>query len=135
MKILWDYYVCNVDVLVKILYKPTAESLVMSACTDIDSVDASKKCLLFAIWFAAVTTMSKAECLRSLKEERSSALPKYRQALEQALAQAEWMTSQDIEVLQALILFMVSSKLIRIRRSYAHYFRSVRLREMPDQPG
>ncbi len=132
---LWDYYVCNVDVLVKILYKPTVESLVMSACTDIELLDASKKCLLFAVLFAAVTTMSKTECLRSLKEERSSVLPRYRQALEQALAQAEWITSQNIEVLQALILFMVSSKLIRIRTSYTHYFRSVRPPKMPDQPG
>jgi hypothetical protein len=108
MGILWEYYVRNIDILVKILYKPTVESIIKSASLNLESLDSSTETLLFAVWFATVTTMSREECLRLHKEERSLLLSRYRHALEQALAQAEWMTSQKIEVLQALIIFIVS---------------------------
>jgi len=108
MGILWEYYVRNIDILVKVLYKPTVESIIKSASLNLESLDASTETLLFAVWFATVTTMSREECLRLHKEERSLVLSRYRHALEQALTQAEWMTSQKIEVLQALILFIVS---------------------------
>ena len=53
--------------------------------------------------------MSAEECLRLHGEERGVLLHKYRYALDQALAQAGWMTTQDIVVLQAITLLIVGS--------------------------
>ncbi|KAF2475444.1 uncharacterized protein BDR25DRAFT_301108 [Lindgomyces ingoldianus] len=107
MNTLWKYYVLNVDILVKILYKPTVETFVISASRDLEGLSPSSEVLLFAIWFATITTMPAEECLKLHKEEKSTLLKKYRYALEQALAQAGWMTTQEVVVLQALILFIV----------------------------
>lgn len=106
--VLWDYYVDHVDILVKILYKPAVEALIKSASGDLKGIDASTETLLFAIYFATVTTMSAEECLRLQGEGRGVLLQRYRYALEQALAQASWMTTQEMVVLQAIILLIVS---------------------------
>ena len=104
---LWAYYVRNIDMLVKILHRPTVEALVVSASEDLKGIDAATESLLFAIWFASVMTMSTEECWTLHKEERGALLRRYRYGLEKALAQARWMTTQDIVVLQALTLLIV----------------------------
>ena len=106
--VLWDYYVRNVDILVKILYKPTVEDLVISATRDLNEIDVSTEALLFAIYFAAARSMSRDECLQLTGEHRDVSVRKYRYALEQALAQVGWMTTQEVVVLQALLLMIVS---------------------------
>lgn len=108
MTVLWDYYVRNVDVMVKVLYKPTVENLVKSASKDLGHLDSPAETLLFAIWFATVNTMSSEECNQLHNQEKAPVLQRYRFALEEALAQAEWMTTQDTFVLQALTLHIVS---------------------------
>jgi len=106
--LLWQHYVNNVDILCKILHKPTVEALIMSSSKDVGKIEASIEALLFSIYFATITTMSTYECLKTNGEERSLLLPRYRYALEQALAQAGLLTTQEPAVLQAMILFMVS---------------------------
>ena len=105
---LWAYYVGNVDVLFKILYKPTMEALITSASAELNAVDTATETLLFAVWFATVMTMSPDECWAIHKEDRGFLIRKYRAGLERALAQAGWMATQDLVVLQALTLFLVS---------------------------
>lgn len=111
VSVLWEYYVCNVDTLVNILYKPMVRSLITSAFTDLAVIDASTEALLFAIYFSTVTTMSAEECLKLQGEEKAVLLQRYRLALEQALARADWMTTQELVVLQASILLIVSHDL------------------------
>ena len=107
-RLLWNYYVSDVDVLLKIIYKPTVEALILSPSEDPKDMDISAQALLFAIYFATLTTMSTAECLRIHKAEKGELLPRYRHALEQSLARVGWMTRQEIPVLQAVILLVVS---------------------------
>ncbi|KAF4632820.1 hypothetical protein G7Y89_g5305 [Cudoniella acicularis] len=109
VRLLWQYYVENVDILVKILHKPTVEALIMSCLEDPKKIDASTEALLFAIYFSTVTTMSTEECLALHGEERRKVLPRYRYALEQALAQAGLLTTQEVVILQAVILLIVCS--------------------------
>jgi hypothetical protein len=51
--------------------------------------------------------MSAEECRRIHGEEQTALIRNYRYALEEALLQAKWMTSQSILVLQALALYLV----------------------------
>ena len=104
---LWSYYIRNVDILVKLLYKPTAETLVLRASRGLKEIDTASEPLLFGIWFASVMTMSAEECWTLHGEERAALLRKYGYGLEKALAQAGWMTTQDVIVLQALTLLLV----------------------------
>jgi hypothetical protein len=107
MELLWKHYIDNVDILVKILYKPAVEALVMNASKDLGKIDALTEALLFAINFASVTTMSIEECQEIHGEERSVLLQRYRHSLEQVLAQVGLVTFQDVVVCQALILLIV----------------------------
>ena len=110
-RLLWQYYVDNVDVLVKILHKPTLQALIASCQDDTIKLNTPTEALLFAIYFASVTTMSAEECLRVHGEERGVLIQRYRIALERSLAQARLLTSQEIVVLQAMILLIVSTSL------------------------
>ena len=112
---LWAYYVDNVDILVKILHRPSVEALIMSASRNLEGIDTTSEPLLFAIWFASVVTMSAEECRAVHKGERGALLRKYRYGLEKALVQAEWMTTQDIVVLQALTLLIVRLDILKVR--------------------
>ena len=106
----WDYYVRNVDILVKVLYKPAVEKLVVVASGDLKGVNLVTEVLLFAIWFATARSMSTEECLQSTGEHRDILIRRYQYALEQSLAQAGWMTTQEVSVLQALTLLIVSHR-------------------------
>lgn len=110
-RLLWQYYVGNVDVLVKILHKPTVETLIASCQDETIKLNTPTEALLFAIYFATVTTMSAEECLGVNGEERGVLIQRYRIALERSLAQARLLTSQEIVVLQAMILLIVSTAL------------------------
>ncbi len=59
MTALWDHYTQNVDILVKVLYKPTVEALMKRASWNLQAISTADECLLFAIWLASVTTMSR----------------------------------------------------------------------------
>ena len=66
--------------------KPSVETMINSASLDLQSLSASKEALSIAIWFAAVTAMSKEECFAIHKKDRNLLLFRYRQGSEQALA-------------------------------------------------
>ena len=109
MHVLWDYYTREVDVLAKILYKPSVEALISDASKDLRTLSPSAEAFLFAIWFAAVTAMPMEECKRVLKESKNTLRERYQNALEQALVHAAWMTTQEVMVLQALLIYIVRS--------------------------
>jgi hypothetical protein len=71
--VLWDYYVRNVDLLVKVFYKPTVEALVMGACSDLKGIDTSTEARLFGIDFATVKNMSAEKCSKLNGEKRRRA--------------------------------------------------------------
>jgi hypothetical protein len=53
--------------------------------------------------------MSPEECLQFQKEPQAIVVRRYRNALESALAQAGWMTTQNIGVLQSITLYLIFS--------------------------
>jgi hypothetical protein len=108
MRAMWKYYIENVDVLLKILYRPTVEDLVAQKCSKPHlDLETSSETLLLGIMFATVMTMSGEECQRLLGQERGPLASEFRASLEQALNKNGWMTTQDITVLQGFILFLV----------------------------
>ncbi|KAF2639740.1 hypothetical protein P280DRAFT_550431 [Massarina eburnea CBS 473.64] len=108
MHVLWDFFSRNVEIMAKVLYKPAVDALVSRAAKDLSSTT-TEESLLFAIWLATALTMSPEECLQLHREEQPILIRRYRYALEQTLAQAGWMTTQNILVLQSLTLYLVFS--------------------------
>jgi len=104
---LWQIYVDNIDPLIKILHVPTMSKNVRDLRHNMKDIPPAMEALLFSIYYAAVTSMEPAEVLSSLGVEKSILINQFRFACEQSLAKADFLTSTDIVVAQALALFLV----------------------------
>ena len=106
---LWRAYLCGVDPVVKLFHKATTERVVMEAKDNLGGIDKVTEALMFSIYFAAVTSLSPADCLATMGANKETLITKYRFAVEQALARAGFLTSHHLVVLQAFVIFLVCS--------------------------
>ncbi|CAD6571186.1 MAG: hypothetical protein ASARMPRED_004233 [Alectoria sarmentosa] len=90
---LFYIYQKNVDPMAKILHIPSLRKLVMSASANIDAIPSGNyvEALLFAMYYAAVT---------SLTQEESGT--------ESALSNADLLSTKEIGTLQALVIFLTT---------------------------
>ncbi|KAH8660544.1 hypothetical protein BX600DRAFT_514140 [Xylariales sp. PMI_506] len=105
---LWQIFVNNIDPLVKILHVPTVRSVIEKASDNIDDIPRSCEALMFAIYSAAVMSLSDDECKQQLHEPRKLLLSRYVSATKAALSRARFMATTSLAVLQALILHILS---------------------------
>jgi hypothetical protein len=105
---LWQVFVNQVDPVLRMLHKPTMRASIMNAKDNISEMGKPFEALLFAIYFASVTSMTEEQCRNTLQEEKDSVLSRYRFAAEQSLARAEFLSTHNIVTLQALIIFLVT---------------------------
>lgn len=105
---LWTVFVANVDPLVRLLHKPTMHREVVNmVLTHATGIEPPVEALLFAIYFASVTSLSPDECRSSLGGDKDTLLSRYRFAVQQALARANFLVSRSAITLQALIIYLV----------------------------
>ncbi|PBP15615.1 hypothetical protein BUE80_DR013645 [Diplocarpon rosae] len=97
----------RVDPLVKILHIPSMKIMIMEAARDLGSLSRSSEALLFALYFAVITSMSKDDVKNTFALERKDAYDQYRFGVEQALARANFLDSSDLVTLQAFVLYLV----------------------------
>ncbi len=103
-------YVENFDPVFKVLHMPTLQKYVIEASSDIDNIPGGKsmEALLFAMYYAGVTTISPEKCLNYFQEDKESLRNRYRYDLEMAFANVDLFTGADMVTLQALVIFLVS---------------------------
>lgn len=107
MKRLRELYFQNVDPLIKILHRPTVEREfdVFMINPDNNPLSRTTEALFFAMYFAAVTSLTPESCQRQLGEDRGLLVLQYRQGVELALARADYLNNTSLESLQALTLY------------------------------
>jgi hypothetical protein len=105
---LWQIYINNVNPLLKISHVPTLQGQIVGAGADPSKIPKPLEALMFAIYLIAITSMRDEEVQSTFSEDRSVLLAKYHTATQQALFNANFMKSQEIMVLQALFLYLVS---------------------------
>lgn len=103
----WNVYKERIDPLVKVLHIPSIEPTVLAAASHLANLNRSFEALMFAMYYGAATSLSAEECLAKLGEERSVLLSRYRFAIEQALARANFLTTEELVVLQAFVVFLI----------------------------
>lgn len=110
MKALCDIYFRSVDPLMKILHRPTVEKafdLCIANPAD-HLLSRTTEALFFAMYFGAVTSMQPDSCVKQLGEDRRLLSAQYKQAVEHALARADYLNSTSLETLQAFMIYSVS---------------------------
>lgn len=110
--ILFQIYFANVDPVCKILHKPNSMTHLVGAKDLFDESTgrfkfASIEAITFAMFFAAVTTLSSGDCLSHFGEEKDALITRYKRSTEVALSRADFINSIEIVTLQALTLYMV----------------------------
>ncbi|RAK72640.1 Zn(II)2Cys6 transcription factor [Aspergillus fijiensis CBS 313.89] len=110
---LWQVYLNNADPLLKLLHIPSVNSLVFAAINNPEEVTAGTSALLFAIDFAAVTSLPSPDTILLLNQDRPSALNQFQRGLEISLHAAVFLDSPTITTLQAMTIYL------RCRRSHS----------------
>ncbi len=106
---LWQAFLQNVNPLTKVVYAPAVQDLVVDAARDFGAVSKNAAALLFAVYAAAVASMPEDECRTKLARDKKSLLTRYLAAAQQALSAAGLIESTSRVVLQAFILYLVST--------------------------
>ncbi|KAL8667811.1 MAG: hypothetical protein Q9202_000276 [Teloschistes flavicans] len=109
IEILSMIYMTNVDPMNKILHKPTLRKFISGAKDHIDTMPGVSKmqALMFAIYFAAVTSLTPDECMAQLGDHKQQLLDRFRFGTEQALIQANLLVSMEMVPLQALVIYLI----------------------------
>ncbi|KAF5003769.1 hypothetical protein FDECE_9699 [Fusarium decemcellulare] len=104
---LWAIYTRNIDPLMKFLHRPTIskqlQAYIESPATH--SFSPSTTALIFAIYFSAAVCLSPKDCQKQLGESKHVLANRYRIAVERALAEANYLNTNELETLQALTLY------------------------------
>lgn len=106
---LWQVFLDTVHPILKIFHAPSLQKDILKTAFDLSSASAALHGLLQAIYANAVISMSGEDCTAILNEERSTLVSRYTEGTRCALQQAGFLVSTDIMVLQAYILYLVST--------------------------
>lgn len=95
------------DPLFKILHAPTIQNSVLGSIEK-SSISSNEQALFSAIYFVSVTSIEDDECIILLHEERQVLLSRFKKTTENALCAANIVTTSEIEVLAAFVLYLIS---------------------------
>lgn len=105
---LWKVYVDNVDPITKVCHVPTMQKIVQRSAAQPSGIPRSLEALLFAIYHFSVISCSEEDVLKTFRESRATLIARYDAALRQALTNAQWLRSVNIQVMQAFLLYLMS---------------------------
>ncbi|KAI0505780.1 fungal-specific transcription factor domain-containing protein [Xylaria bambusicola] len=101
-------YFRNVDMYLKILHQPTIMSALHKLADHPETAsDLSHEltALFFAIYYAAITSLTSAECVQVVGRPRADLATLFEAGIEQALVRADYLNNTSLETLQALTLY------------------------------
>ncbi|CAK7211649.1 hypothetical protein SCUCBS95973_001186 [Sporothrix curviconia] len=107
---LWNMFLQNVEPMNKVVHVPTAQISVFTAIHSPDEREPAFESLLFSIYYASVTAYLPDEYRFLFGEDKTVALDRYRAGMERALVQARFLESPSLLTLQALTLFLRTSR-------------------------
>lgn len=103
----WQTYKEYIDPVMKIVHVPSMEIQVQAFMQAPNKSSKYMEAFLFAVYFSSVTALSPEDCQLKFGESRDALVKRFRFAVEQGLARASFLISEEILVLQAFITFLV----------------------------
>ena len=100
----------NVEPVVKLLHSPSLRRYLIEEIGELDCSPGPRgwNALKFAMYYTSTTSLTPHECLHRFGEEKSVLLSRFRSGTELLLARADFVNAEEISVLQALVLYLVS---------------------------
>ena len=103
-------FIENVDPMFKVLHIPSLRKIVSGASSNVEMIPSGTyvEALLFAMYYAAVTSLTREECLKMFHDGKESLLARFRAGTERALSNADFLCECDLGTLQALAIFLIA---------------------------
>ena len=93
--------------MLKMVHVPTLTLAIEKAARDLSTISRGFEALMFAIYAAAVFSLTKEKCLTMTGDTRQALVSRYVSATKAALARASFMSSTSLVVLQALTIHIL----------------------------
>ncbi|KFA74361.1 hypothetical protein S40288_06686 [Stachybotrys chartarum IBT 40288] len=103
---IWQIFVDRVDPFVKVLHVPSVERIVTALESGISGTEPKTQALLGAISLATLVSLDEEEVAANFSQPKSQLVNSYRSIVEQALAQAGFLSTKDMTVLQAFVIYL-----------------------------
>ncbi|KAJ5316157.1 hypothetical protein N7476_006464 [Penicillium atrosanguineum] len=116
--LLWKIHTENVEPICKVLHVPSTGEMIQSVSQHPEMASKTEECLMFAIYHCAVFSTTEDECIKQFRQERSTLMQQFHSAARQALVNASFLKTTEISVLQALYLFLLSSRYVYDPHTY-----------------
>ncbi|KAK6540431.1 hypothetical protein TWF694_009226 [Orbilia ellipsospora] len=107
---IWQKYLESVESVLKILHAPSVQKQIVDFIRGRRILDPPTECMMFAIYYAAVVTMTAEECQAEFKEDKHEMLKRYRIGVESSLSKANLLESLDMTVLQAFVIYLICGR-------------------------
>lgn len=104
---LWQVYLDRVNPLTKIIHVPTLQPYLAEAITRSQNVPKGVEALLFSIFLMAAIALTPDECQSLLGQSREEALQRYSKGVRLTLLRMNFLKSNDLNTLQALVIYLV----------------------------
>ncbi|PWY69943.1 C6 transcription factor [Aspergillus eucalypticola CBS 122712] len=111
---LWQTFLNRIDPIIKILHVPSTQPRVFAAINQPAAAPADLHALLFAIFFAATTSVLAED---PAHEQRQSEVKRYQQGLELALYQSNFLDAPTLTSLQAMSIYQMCLRYYNSGRS------------------
>lgn len=108
--ILWNNHIENVEPICKVLHIPSSTKMADEVSRKPETASRENECVLFAVYHFAVFTLTEEKCERLFGRSRDALMQRFHFATRQALVNASFLTTTDISVVQALILFLLACR-------------------------
>lgn len=103
---IWKTFVDRVDPFIKVLHVPRVERIVTALEGKIGGTEAKYQALLGAISLATLVSLDEEEVAVNFSQPKSQLVNSYRSIVEQALAQAAFLSTKNMTVLQAFVIYL-----------------------------
>ncbi|OOF99071.1 hypothetical protein ASPCADRAFT_163043 [Aspergillus carbonarius ITEM 5010] len=100
----------RVDPICKILHRPSLKAFLVdgSPYLDYEPGHLAPTALAYSVYYAASCSLSDEESMHSFGIPKSTMVSRYQKDAEAALARADFITTNDLTVLQAYVLFLIA---------------------------
>lgn len=107
---LFHIYLIRVDPVVKILHRPSLRKYLLEGRSYLsyDIWHPAPAALASAIYYAASCTLDEEQCLSLFNMNKATLINKYKNETEAALARVDFILTNDLTVLQAFVISLVS---------------------------
>ena len=108
---LWQIFLEGVNPMTKLIHVPTLQQRILDATCNLDlaTIPKSLNAILFAVYNIAVVAMSAEDCQNFFNADREILLFRYRDTCLRALLEADYLTSSNMETLQASIIYLFAN--------------------------